>query len=78
MEDQALKEKILTLDEAAQLLRLHPEVLRRKARKGEIPAAKVGRQWRFRLQRLLEWLDEGGSGTPEREAKAPGSKHLGA
>jgi len=55
------EDKVLTLEEAAAFLRLNPEVLRRKAREGKVPAAKVGRQWRFRLRRLLEWLDSGGS-----------------
>lgn len=52
---------LMTLEEAADFLRLNAEVLRRKARQGEVPAAKIGRQWRFRLPRLIEWLDEGGS-----------------
>jgi len=52
---------LMTLEEAADFLRLNAEVLRRKARQGEVPAAKIGRQWRFRLSRLIEWLDEGGS-----------------
>ena len=61
-EHVVVEEKLLTLEEAAEFLRINPEVLRRKAREGKVPAAKIGRQWRFRLTRLLEWLDQGGTG----------------
>jgi len=41
--------KILTVYELADILRLHPETVRRLARSGQIPGYRVGRQWRFRL-----------------------------
>jgi excisionase family DNA binding protein len=37
--------KTLTLEEAAALLKLHPEELRRRAKAGRIPAAKIGKRW---------------------------------
>lgn len=45
----------LTLDvlQAARFLHLHPATLREKARRGEVPAAKIGKQWIF-LQVDLE------------------------
>ena len=39
--------EVLTLDEAAKLLDLHPKVLQKKARDGEIPGSKLGSGWRF-------------------------------
>ncbi len=45
------------VEEAARLLRCHPDTLRRMAKAGEVPGTKVGRSWVFFTERLLEWLD---------------------
>lgn len=37
----------LTLEQAAARLLIHPETLRERAARGEIPAAKPGRRWVF-------------------------------
>ncbi|WP_331838576.1 helix-turn-helix domain-containing protein [Ferriphaselus amnicola] len=42
--------------EAANYLRMHPEELRRRAKLGEIPGAKVGKCWVFILQDLVEHI----------------------
>ena len=51
-------EPLIDAVEAARLLGIHPVTLCEYARKGLIPAIKIGRVWRFRPSRLLEWLDE--------------------
>jgi excisionase family DNA binding protein len=38
---------ILNVEQAAEFLHLHPETLKGMARRGEIPAAKLGRPWIF-------------------------------
>ncbi len=48
---------ILTTREAADLLRAHVETVRRLARRGEIPAYKIGKDWRFRRDALLRWTE---------------------
>lgn len=48
---------VLTLEEAAEYLRVSPELLRRKAREGLIPGVRIGRHWRFSRRQLLEWLE---------------------
>ena len=48
---------VLNVQEAAQLLGVHIETIRRLARNGEIPAFKVGRGWRIRMDALLKWAD---------------------
>lgn len=55
---------VLTLDEAAAYLRVHPRTLRTKASEGEVPAAKVGRAWRFHREQLERWILEGGALSP--------------
>lgn len=53
--------ELLTVAEAAAFLKLHSDTVKRKARQGELPAAKIGRQWRFDMDELREWLRNGGT-----------------
>lgn len=46
-------DKILTLDEAAKLLKLSKPTIYRKVKTGEIPAQKIGRSWRFLERDIL-------------------------
>jgi excisionase family DNA binding protein len=46
----------LSLREAAQFLRIHPEELRQRAKAGRIPGAKVGRAWVFVEEDLASYL----------------------
>jgi diguanylate cyclase (GGDEF)-like protein len=46
--------KLLSVEEVATLIRRHPEVVRRQARAGRLPAEKIGRVWFFRPERLVE------------------------
>jgi excisionase family DNA binding protein len=50
----------LTLTAAADLLKISPEILRRHALNGVIPASQEGRSWRFSKRELEEWLSSGG------------------
>jgi excisionase family DNA binding protein len=49
---------IMTIEEAARYLQLHPLTVRRMAREGAIPAFKLGRQWRVKRELLDRWLEE--------------------
>jgi excisionase family DNA binding protein len=53
-------EDLLTVNAVAELLKISPEILRRHARNGLIPAHKVGRTWRFSRSELEDWLHSGG------------------
>ena len=49
--------EMLTLREVAQLLRKHPETIRRWHRQGRFPAgAKIGKGWLFRRDEVEKWL----------------------
>jgi excisionase family DNA binding protein len=48
--------EILTPNEAGLYLNLHVRTISRLAKKGLIPALKVGRRWRFRKAALEEWF----------------------
>jgi excisionase family DNA binding protein len=57
---------MLTISEVAEYLKLHELTVRRLAREGELPAFKVGRQWRIQRAKLQEWIDaRSGQGAAE-------------
>jgi excisionase family DNA binding protein len=49
---------MLTIAEVAKYLKLHELTVRRLAREGELPAFKVGRQWRIKRDLLEKWIAE--------------------
>ena len=56
---------MLTISEVAKYLKLHELTVRRLAREGELPAFKVGRQWRIKRNLLEAWIEErSGKGSP--------------
>lgn len=55
--------EVLTLEEAAELLRLGPAAARAAAEAGEIPGRRIGGRWRFSRRRLVEWLEAGDEAT---------------
>lgn len=57
------EKEVLNADEAAEFLGFNPVTVRLKARAGEIPGRKLGREWRFSRRQLLEWV-EGGDRQP--------------
>ena len=48
----------MNTEEAAQFLGLKPFTIREYAKRGMIPAKKIGKQWRFVKADLLAWLRE--------------------
>ena len=57
MEELVGEQDVLTAEEAAVYLRIVRATLYRLAAKGQIPAVKVGRVWRFSRSLLDEWLE---------------------
>ena len=49
-------EVLWTVQDVAQYLRLEPETVRSMARRGELPAVKMGRIWRFRAGIVKNWV----------------------
>ena len=60
--------QMMTIDEVAEYLQLHPLTVRRLAREGGIPAFKVGRQWRVKRALLDQWVKEQSMQTVDPEA----------
>ena len=55
LSERILKD-VMTPREAAHYLSVHVRTIYRLARKGEIPARKVGGSWRFKKDTLDGWL----------------------
>lgn len=67
----------LTVDEAAQLLRVKVSWLYERTRLNEVPHIKLGKYLRFDQQELLAWtarFKRDGRGRSSREAMAAGGK----
>ena len=49
--------QLMETDYAALLLGLNPDTLRKMARRGDVPAVKLGpRLWRFEKKALMAWV----------------------
>ena len=49
-------EPLLDSHQAAELMHVHPETVKRRARRGEIPGLKFGKVWRFRASGLEAYI----------------------
>jgi len=47
----------LTLQEVAELLRLHPRTVRQYVHRGELVGRLIGRRWRFRQEDVDKFFD---------------------
>jgi excisionase family DNA binding protein len=58
MEKNLANIRLLTLSEAAEVLQVSKRTLQRMIRQKELPAFKVGGQWRLREAQLREWVEQ--------------------
>ena len=55
-------EKWVSVEEAAEHLDIKPATLKEWLRKGkDIPGRKIGKQWKFKISELDEWVNSGKS-----------------
>lgn len=47
----------LTTEEVLSCLKVNPRTIYRLIKSGELPAVRIGRQWRFRRSDLDTWID---------------------
>jgi excisionase family DNA binding protein len=57
MSGKAIISAFLTTEEVLTCLRVTPRTIYRLIKSGELPAIRIGRQWRFRRADLDEWID---------------------
>lgn len=51
---------ILTREQAAALLQVHPKMVTRYVREKGLPGVKLGRDWRFKRAELVRWVEQQG------------------
>jgi excisionase family DNA binding protein len=56
--------KVMTLDEVAQFLHVHPSTVYRLLRTHKIPAFKMGSDWRFNQESIERWIKKLEDSTP--------------
>ena len=52
--------EVMTVEQLAQYLNVSVTTIYKLTNEGKIPGTKVGNQWRFRKEKIDEWLDQGG------------------
>ena len=57
MTSKASTSAFLTTEEVLSCLKVNPRTIYRLIKSGELPAVRIGRQWRFRRSDLTEWID---------------------
>lgn len=50
--------EIMNIEEVAEYLRLKPQTIYTWAQEKKIPAAKLGKEWRFRRSVINKWFDQ--------------------
>ncbi len=53
---KSVEDDIMTLEEVAAYLRLKPQTIYTWAQEKKIPAAKLGKEWRFKKSIVDEWF----------------------
>ena len=54
--DQTELKRVLTVNEVAEMLRVHPTTVYRLVRRGDLPGFKIGGNWRINRASLNLWL----------------------
>ncbi len=50
---------VMTLEEAAEFLKVHPSTIYRLVKKRSLPAFKMGSDWRFNQESIERWIEDG-------------------
>ena len=57
MTSEASTSAFLTTEEVLSCLKVNPRTIYRLIKSGELPAVRIGRQWRFRRSDLDTWIE---------------------
>jgi excisionase family DNA binding protein len=66
-----VKRKVLTIPEVSEYLRVSRQTIYRLLRRGDIPAFRIGGDWRFNIEDLGHWIEKG---SPARKSRPPRSR----
>jgi excisionase family DNA binding protein len=55
-----MRAPVLTVNELCDYLKVHPSTIYRLLKAGQLPAFKIGSDWRFNVEEIERWLLERG------------------
>jgi excisionase family DNA binding protein len=55
---EVVKRKVLTISEVSEYLRVSRQTIYRMLRRGDIPAFRIGGDWRFNIEDLGHWIEK--------------------
>ncbi len=55
---ETVKTRVLTVQEVSKYLRVHPSTIYRMLKKNQLPAFRVGSDWRFTVEAIDKWRAE--------------------
>jgi excisionase family DNA binding protein len=53
-----MKSRVLTVQEVSNYLRVHPSTIYRMLKRNQIPAFRVGSDWRFTVEAIDKWRSQ--------------------
>jgi excisionase family DNA binding protein len=53
-----MKAAVLTVNELCDYLKVHPSTIYRLLKTGQLPAFRIGSDWRFNVEEIERWLVE--------------------
>jgi excisionase family DNA binding protein len=59
---ETVKTRVLTVQEVSRYLRVHPSTIYRMLKKNQLPAFRVGSDWRFTVEAIDKWRAEAEQG----------------
>ncbi len=58
MDRVEVRNRVMTVQEVSSYLRVHPSTIYRMIKKSQIPAFRVGSDWRFTVEEVDKWRAE--------------------
>ena len=59
-----MRNRVLTVQEVSAYLRVHPSTIYRMLKKNQLPAFRVGSDWRFTVEAIDKWRAAVETGVP--------------
>ncbi len=69
---EEVSSRVLTVQEVSRYLKVHPSTIYRMLKRNELPAFRVGSDWRFTVEAIDQWrakVEAGESSSPSRELR---------
>jgi excisionase family DNA binding protein len=60
---------VMTIEEVAKYLHVHPQTVYRMLKKGAMPGFKIGSDWRFNRETISAWIAKAEANSPHRSPK---------